>query len=278
MAKLVENLPMEEYHGNKDIISKSMLSDYLDCPLKYKYFHIEGGQKKTTPAMNIGSAVHTLALEPDLFHESYYILPADVRRDKRSKAYQEHLDKAQERTIIREQELVDIQNMAKALSENKKAVTLLKASGFIEASIYWKDEQTGLDLRCRPDFLRSDGVVIDLKVTNSAEPFKFMKTAYDLCYDVSAAMTAFGYEALYGEPLKEYIFLCIEPKAPHIIEAYSTLQEFDEDLTYMRVGQERLDRALTGLADSMKRDYWPSYASKIQPLAVPQYELNKMER
>jgi exodeoxyribonuclease VIII len=161
-AKLHTDMSIETYHSFSDIktlgfdkavISKSMLVEFMDCPARFKHKYIDGNQGEQKDFLNVGNAVHTLALEPELFKESYYILPKDVRRDERTEKYKEHLEKAADKTIIREQDMGNIRGMAKSLAGNKKARVLFESSGNIEASIFWTDPETGLKLRCRPDFI-----------------------------------------------------------------------------------------------------------------------------
>lgn len=281
MAKFYTDMSIDAYHSHGDIkglgfdkayISKSMLVDFMDCPARFKHKYIDGYKGDQKDFLNIGNAVHTLALEPELFKATYYILPEDIKRDARTKAYQEHLEAAGDKTIIREQDLGNIKGMAKALASNKKARVLFEAEGDIEASIFWTDKETGLKLRCRPDFMRHDGLIVDLKTTHSAKPDVFRKLAYDKAYDISVALTAEGYFALKDFMPSDYAFSIVETSAPHLIEAYSTFSPFDDDLTYLHVGQTRLKDVLYRLADCIDRNVWPGYSDRILPLSIPPYK------
>jgi exodeoxyribonuclease VIII len=267
-------------HGNKAVFSKSQLA-LMDCPARFKYEYIDGGQEEEKDFLNVGNAVHTLALEPDLFHSRFYLLPEGVRRDKRMDAYKKHIEESKGRKIITANDYVDILGMAKALSSNKKAMYLLKAQGKIEASIFWKDEEHGFDLRCRPDFMRDDGLIVDLKTASSAEPNDFARSAFDCHYDMSVAMTCEGVEKLIGKKPDNYVFLAIEKKPPYIIEAYDSFRPWDkEDLaktTYLDAGSFRYRKSLDKLSDCFKTGIWGSYSDIINPMAVPRYAMKKLE-
>lgn len=45
-AILHKDMGIDEYHSHKDIISKSMLSDFADCPARFKHSYIDGNDTK----------------------------------------------------------------------------------------------------------------------------------------------------------------------------------------------------------------------------------------
>ena len=85
-----------DYHSHKSIsasglkeISSSSVTDYLN-----KEF-------KTSLALELGSAIHTIILEPELFDSEFYVMP---NVDSRTKAGKEsklaHQQLAQGRTLL----------------------------------------------------------------------------------------------------------------------------------------------------------------------------------
>lgn len=270
MTAEIKNISMEDYHASKNSISKSMLSVLADCAAKFKHRYIDGVVPPEKDFMNVGSAVHTLALEPDLFHSNFYIIPEGIRRDKRTKDFQSCIAEANGRKMITFKDHESVSAMARALAKDKKARALLDAPGRIEASIFWEDKETGISLRCRPDFLREDGLIVDLKTSHSAKPDLFYRTAWDKCYDVSAAMTCDAYEALTGKPPQNYVFLVIEGDDPHICEAYDSFTQAGfGDLTYVEGGRARFRKLLERYKYCVQNNFWPSYNSKIMPMGFP---------
>jgi len=272
-AELFEDMTIEDYHDRLDVQSKTMLKEFIDCPARYKYKYFDGGveKEKQKDHMNLGHAVHTLALEPHLFDKTYYILPEGIVRNKKHKAFQEQLKEANGRKIIRTEDLVNIEGMANSLKANKQALALLDAPGKIEASIFWTDPETGLKCRARPDFMRDDSLIVDLKMSYTAEPKLFQNTAFNMCYDVSAALTTRGYEALYGKKPDNYVFLVIEPEPPYIVEGYDAFRPFEDGVSYLNVGNTRLNAALNRLVECKKTGHWPGYNNGIKPLGIPYY-------
>lgn len=286
---IIPDLSIEAYHdlgniqkhGVNAVFSKSQLA-MMDCPAKFKFKYIDGGVDDEKDYFNVGNAVHTLALEPDLFHSRFYLLPEGVRRDKRTDAYKQHLDAAQSRKIITASDFIDIKGMAAGLAGNKKAMLLLNAKGMIEPSIFWTDPESGLKMRCRPDFLRDDGLIVDLKTAQSAEPSDFARAAFDCHYDMSVGMTVDGVTRLTGTRPDNYVFLAVEKKAPYIVEAYDSFTPWDADdmskFTYFDAGSYRYRAAVNKLSECIKSGIWGGYSDKINPLFVPRYAMSQLEK
>ncbi len=268
-ATLYPDLPIEKYHEKDGYISKSSLADILDCPAVYKYWHVDCNPREEKDHFNVGNCVHTLALEPELFSQRFYFLPEGVRRDIRTAKYQGILATAGLRKIITASDFEDIKGMAESLRSNKKALALLQSKGKVEPSIYW--EEDNFKFKARPDFLRDDGLIVDLKTTKSAyKPF-FQKDAFNFHYDLSVALTSRGYQALTGKEPENYVFLAVESKPPYLVECYDSYRNFDSFTSFLKVGQDRLEKAINKLHECLSTGHWASYHDDIQPLGVPSY-------
>ena len=90
-----------EYLGKKDYISASDLKNFLLSPKKYFYEKFEKQQKEEGRHFNIGSGLHELILEPDLFRTNYIISPKIDKRTKEGKLQFAEFEKtAQGKTIL----------------------------------------------------------------------------------------------------------------------------------------------------------------------------------
>lgn len=276
-AKLYPDMSNEEYHSKTDALSKSMLSVLADCPARFKYQYIDGGKQEDTKSLRLGSAVHTLALEPEKYAATYHVLPEGHRMDARTDKHKEQIILADGKTMLKAQEHQQVQEMAEALTKNAYALSLLKAPGYVEASIFWEDAD-GQQYRCKPDMLRNDGLILDLKTCRSAKPSMFMRDAYNLHYHLSVAHTCNGYEKLYEKPAEEYVFIAIESEAPYLIECYSTFDIFDDlnGLSYLSMGQWELAKLIERYKICKASNNWPSYNDKITPMKAPAWAVNKV--
>lgn len=279
------DIPGEVYHASL-ALSKSQLSKFSQAPRLYQWHFLEGNPVKETEDMLIGTVAHLLALEPENFKNRYYILPGGVRRDKRTDAFKDHIREAAGRPILRTEDLEKAGGVAAALLKDPAASLLLQsvegqrgyAEHKIEQSYFWNDPETGLDLRCRPDDERSDGVIVDLKITTSAEPEAFARNAFNFNYDLSVAQTCAGFEAVHGHPPAEYCLIAAEKTAPHLISCFTTMQAFgDNGESVWSVGHHRWRNLLRRFKECKDAGRWPGYTREVTPLSIPKWELRKIE-
>lgn len=265
-----KELPMSEYQAATDYISKTMLSEGSDCWAKFKYKFVDGNyQNQETTSLRNGSAVHTLALEPEKFEAEYYVLPEDY--DGRTKSGKALMAEAQDskRTVLKYNDVKDVINMAKSIKDNPLGIGLLKSAGYVESSIFWEDD--GVKFKCRPDLMRNDGLIVDIKTCRSANPRIFASDAWKFKYHLSVALTCRGYQALYGKMPEEYVFLCIESEAPHVISCFSSFQQTEYSESILDIGNRHLDKLIAEYKQCRDTDVWPAYQNIIKPLSLPSY-------
>jgi hypothetical protein len=282
-ARIVQ-MSNEEYHARPEV-SKSDLALFARAPYLYRWHKLDGAPKDSTDAMDVGSAAHLLVLEPDLFQDRYYVLPDGVRRDKRTAEYKGHLQAAGGKEVLRQSDMLKVYGISKALLADPAASRLLEKRGgcpgaanhTIEHAIFWTDEETGIELRCKPDDMRDDGVILDLKTSADAEPEAFSRKAFDFFYDVSVAQTSAGYEAVFGDKPAEYVLICVSTEPPHLISCFTTFELFDGLQSFHSVGHHRWRNLLRRFAKCERDDHWPGYQRGIEPMRVPAYELKRLE-
>lgn len=311
--KLYKDMGIKQYHDETDFISKSMLCDFADCPARFKHRYIDGGAKKESKSLRIGNAVHTLALEPELWKSGYYVLPKtyyndkaeekpfkndlrmqvvqdefmaagyNVFKDEDGKWQAEETEKS--KIVLTPAEFEQVEQMAAALNKNAYAVSLLSGAGYVEASIFWEQEvedpETGeivkVKLRCRPDKMCNSGLIVDLKTARSVKPALFNHDAYNYNYHLSVALTFMGYEALYGKPPEEYAFIGIEGSEPYIVECFGSTKPMDEltGLSYLDFGRMHLNKLLQQYVVCKRTGIWPGYQEEIGDMAVPKWALRE---
>lgn len=265
-------VPIDEYHADREYMSKSKLALMLDCPARLKAV-LDGQVAPSTDSQRLGSLGHMIALEPYKFEQAYHVIPSEMVKNASHGAYKAEIEKANGREIIKYKEVETAIAQARAMRESPKTKGLLE--GIYEATFRWERED-GMKLQHRPDILQHDGRVVDIKIVADASPAAFFKASAGYGYDLSVALAA---EALSRfEGLRDYLFLCVEKAPPHLIEVYSGLTPDANGLTYLAYGQCRLEKAIRRYQECMEADCWPSYNAGVVPMEVPLWDQRLLER
>ena len=201
---------INEYHSSSGI-SRSMLMDFHELPMKYWYKHLSGQYiKEEKEAWNIGSMVHTLALEPHTFNDSFLVITGLSRATKIGKdEYADALERAEGRIIVKQKDYEEAKRMADAVRENATCTSII-SDAIIEQSIYWEDPDTGILCKVRPD-IRKAGVIADLKTTADAGYFAFQRSAYKYGYYLQAGMIYEGLRQTGIADMQAFVFPSHDP-------------------------------------------------------------------
>ena len=157
------------------------------------------------------------------------------------------------------------EKMAKSVRHHPEAEKYIDGFGDAEVSLFWEHE--GLACRARPDYIREDGVIVDLKTAQSASPSIWSRKAFDFRYHVQAAFYSLGYTKCFGEPPKEFVFVVVEKAFPFCV----TVARCDQD--FIAAGWQDLMTNLNDLMACKKTNSWPSYNNEqVLDLTVPSYK------
>ena len=257
------------YHAHP-AISKSHLDQVARSPLHYwaRYLDPNRVPQEPTPAMAIGSAVHTHVLELDQWDSQYAIAPESIdRRTKMGKAeWEVFTTAATGRTVLSRADADLVMRMGHAVYSHPAAAMLLALPGKAETTHMWTDAATGLQCKCRPDWLTDDGsLIIDLKTTDDASPAGFRKSIANWRYHVQAAWYLNGIEQATGTRPDQFIFLCVEKRAPFAVAVYAA------DAEMIQIGAEAAARDLDVLATCKAAGAWPGYSDQIETINLPSW-------
>lgn len=257
------------YHGGEGV-SKSGLDVLARSPLHYwaKYIDPNREQQEPTPAMRLGTAIHTAVLEPGEFGKRYHVAPVVDRRTKDGKAeWQLALDQAETAgaELISNDDAITCMRIAEQVRSHPTARKVF-ATGQAELSCYWTDAETGLLCKCRPDWL-SLPLVVDLKSTDDASASGFQRSAWNYRYWVQAAWYLDGIEQATGQRPEAFVFGAFEKAAPYASAFYFA----DESMIDM--GRREYRKLLRVLADCKASDRWPGYDTDVRPLGLPAWAL-----
>lgn len=253
------------YHKSAGI-SSSQLKKFARSPQHFLYS--KDHPQEQTPAMLLGSVVHTLVLEPHLFDEEYIIEPVCDKRTTVGKAeYAKFVLGMGDKTPVSPTIAAEAKEMSAAVYADEWAKATI-INGVSEPSIFWTDEKTGLLCKCRPDRWRRDlEIVVDVKTTVDASPAAFQRTAWSSMFHLSAAYYMEGIYQHTGVMPQAFVLLAIEKEPPYLCVPYL----LDDDM--IERGRDLFRSLLDDLADCKKTDVWPGYASGegVLTLSAPRW-------
>lgn len=208
-----------EYHGYRGAISKSRLANMAVCPAYFKW--CEDNPSAPSDDMVLGSAFHKIVLEPETFDDEFVVMPNFDRRTKDGKMqYALFVEQSNGKTVITQEQYETICGMRDSIMSNPYAKKLI--NGNIEQSMYFTDDLTKVECKCRPDVWRkvADRVVItDLKSAKSVMPNDFMRDCVKYHYDLQTAMYRDGASKVLGVPKDniDFVFIAVEKKPPYLL-------------------------------------------------------------
>jgi exodeoxyribonuclease VIII len=163
-------------------------------------------RSETTDAMEFGSLIHTMLLEPLETNKRFLVAKADLRttagKEAKAKAISEGL------TLIKP-ELFEV--AISICASFNTSFCLMLAGGDAEMSFF--KEIDGVEYKCRPDYI-NHGIIYDVKTCEDASPKGFLSSCYKYGYHLQAYM----YMMLTGAD--DFVFLCVEKDAPYCTASY----------------------------------------------------------
>lgn len=257
---IYKDIDIEDYHKSTGI-SNSGLSLILESPAKYYYQYMSGlYTKKDTESKALGSAVHCLVLEPELFSQNFELLPPGfTRHSNANKEYYSSILKAGKKPI-KQDEFEEASSMAYAINSNKafKAILELKGKGNIEHSLFLKHE-SGITLKSRPDWY-CDDLIIDVKTTKCAREDSFSRSVGEFGYHRQAYLSTLVLSKLTGREYNKVLLVAVESEAPYLTSIYLL------DLEAINKGKEEVEKAIEIYHECLERNFWPGYPEQIQTI------------
>lgn len=244
-------------------VSKSSLDWFAKSPAHYKHVVINRNYPAPTAAMTLGSAFDCLLLTPEDFQKTYVVAP-DMRRG--TKAWDEFESANAGKIIIKESEHATLTNMIDAVRSHKIASSLL-SNGQSQVSYTWHDKGSGLTCKGRADYVRDDGILVDVKTTMDASPRGFASSVASFRYHVQAAMYLAGEAQATGRVTDQFCFIAVEKEAPYSVAVYTL------DAESLRAGVMTYTSELVRLAECMRQNYWPTYSDQIETIRLPRWAL-----
>lgn len=271
------DLSNHDYHVTTKAWSSSWCKKILESsPAKVMWER--NNPTPPTESMRLGTAVHSLVLEPEKFDQDNQVIQTNYWKDA-----QEAQKANPGINIISKQQEVAARKMAENVLKHPD-LGILFEDGWAETSVYqWYN---GIDredytpyrtmVKVRPDFISRGhpSIMVDLKSARDASASGFADAVIKYRYDLSAAMYMHTcnscpelLEALNIPCFTNFIFVVVENTPPYQVAWYELMpDDMDFGRTLYETAMWRLHQA--------KRKGWPGYKQERQFLELPPYSRN----
>jgi exodeoxyribonuclease VIII len=226
VSMIEKKLDFREYRGKTQYISASELKAFIDSPYSYykRYILKEQDTEPKASALLFGSLVHCLLLEPHEFDKAYYV--TDVRKDARTKAYQEELERAAGRECISSADL----DRARECADAGRAQLAALGAMTPELSYFYEGSRGFLGLKVKARFdawLDDEMAILDIKTSNKLPTYDtVVRTVLTLNYDVQAAWYMDIHKCVTGRMPRAFYFLFVQSEFPYGAALYKMDKEF----------------------------------------------------
>ena len=196
-------------------MKKNRLSYSALCAFKKSPNHLLKyweGKTKVTDAMQFGSIIHKILLEPESFNDDYAIFTGARRAGK---DWQEFKAANEDKQIIKLNELDDANAIAENALQNPIFKNLMQNKVHTEKEVTWN--HAGIDFKGFVDLeSKIDGktIVCDIKTTTDAGK-RFQRDLIYNDYKMQAAMYLENYDIY-----TEYYIIAVETASPFNVQIY----------------------------------------------------------
>lgn len=183
---ILENLSNSDYHARPEI-SKSQLDLINKDIFALEWQKAAPVDHNKMATLDFGAAMHAILLEPDLLKTDFVVMPSfNLRTNAGKEEKAAFVSENEGKMILTGDERAKLDILYDSVMSHPVARSIIEAEGIAEASLTWKDAQTGIDCRVRPDkILTKKHRLIDIKTT--PELSKFSYSVQDYRYHVQDA-------------------------------------------------------------------------------------------
>lgn len=263
---LVEE-PAVKYHANHHWMSQSALKVLRESPKHFihELAKYQGGEKEDKDAFRFGTAAHLAILEPQLFRKRFVAQPdfGDLRVKANRNSRDAWKSEQDSEAVILDSE--EMEKLTAMILEVQKTTGKLFEKGLVERSIYFRDEATSIQCKCRPDLITEydrGPLIVDFKTTRDIEEAIFSKDMKNYGYLVQLAFYADAASKILGYDV-DCAIVAVEKEPPFDCAIYILN---DDDVEY---GRQWYKWALNLYRTCYTLGKWPGKAGKPREIRLP---------
>lgn len=263
----------------------------IDTKTPMHYFHWvhdKGDDEEESAALAFGKAFHAATLEPELFRDTYCVLPADAPRRPTAAQWNAKNPSPDSlrsmdwwtdwnaRSAGRAEMTRAAYDTAVAMAVSLRAyrmtfgaTTMTGAELFDacekEVTVRWQDEETGLQCKLRADLWSEElAFAGDLKSARDATKEAFSRAINAHRYHVQHCHYSEGFRAA-GSPIRSFAFFPVEKVAPYVPASWHIDAPSEERGWAIR------QRSMKKLAACMASGEWPGPTTTIESIGIPAF-------
>jgi hypothetical protein len=267
---IYSNMPLDHYHSAAvcdapAISSSGLRTIFNSSPAHYWVGSPYNKQRLDEPTPRhfaLGRAMHHLAMGQAAFDREFAVTPEYTKnaqgasvawslRTNHAKAWIEACEKSKRDWITRS-EIEQIRGMSEALAANGFVTGAGVLQGFVERSGFYRDEETGVWLKIRPDVIPSHrgGEMVDLKTCASVQWPDLLRAVENHGYDQQFSLMREVLRKL-KMPFTAAALVFVEKTPPHCVRV---VELSDDDLD---MGEAKNRTALRRFALCWNANRWP---------------------
>jgi PDDEXK-like domain of unknown function (DUF3799) len=272
---IYSNMTLDHYHSAKvcrapAISSSGLRRIFNESPAHYwceSPYNSKRIVEDTPRHFALGRAMHHLAMGQDAFDKEFAVTPEFTKdaqgrqvkwslRTNHAKAWVE-VCKARGLEWITRDEIESIRGMSASLAANGFVTGAGVLEGFVERSGFWRDEETNVWLKIRPDVIPSHrgGEMVDLKTCASVQWSDLLRAVENHGYDQQFALMREVLRKL-KMPFTAAALVFVEKTPPYCVRV---VELSDDDLD---IGEAKNRTALRRFALCWNVDRWPGPAGE----------------
>jgi exodeoxyribonuclease VIII len=272
----------ESYHKDTTAISSSGLKLIAKSAKSYfvQYLDETKDRKEPTPAMEFGTLVHALVLEPETVESLYAIMPEgiDKRTTEGKRLWAEWIEKNGTKKVVKSDDMKTAKEISNAIFEHPLSSIIKKKMGVTEFTLFWDEEieisegifktvkcKARLDYAIIPNPSFPYGLIIDVKTCQDAGD-DFAKSAYNFGYHIQAAFYCRAIQKAYElDYIPQFVFLAAEKEEPYLVASHKASDDF------LSKGWIECIRLLKIYAQSKHTGVWEGLSTETKELDLPRY-------
>lgn len=248
MAEIFRHMPFDEYR-KIDAVNSSLLKAFFRS--HEHGHHAATTERESSDAFVLGAALHTLILEGrDVFTERYNpggpVNPkTGTTFGRQTKAFADWAEAngVDTEALLTDGELVAVEGMAASIKAQPEVLETIRAANATrEVVIVWDEKLGDTTIRCkmRGDYIHPMLGVLDVKTCEDCRAQAFARSIANYGYDLQAAFYVRASHAAGLNPHKDFGWIAIEKKPPHLIGLWTpTDNMLDTGYANMRLAMSR---------------------------------------